>query len=177
MKEFMYYQNKLDQFTKLFVEHEKISQIWSERCRLGLEDDTISWHLDFMLNKLGELCCHNHETDFVEAYTAYITNKCVCYHDYNNQVQIEKCKNEEDLFDICYAMFLKDNLMNTILDYMAFGIESQDTFLFFCWDNEYIDKMYSDIQLTEMAQEITNELDSETLNCQYDGEKFELIDN
>lgn len=59
---------------------------------------------------------------------------------------------------------------------MSFAPDTADALLFLCWDNDFIDLMYSDEQLTEMAKEITNELNKKDLICWYDGEKFELIE-
>ncbi len=176
MKEFIYYQNLLNQFSKIFKEYEKMQQIWHERNQLGLEDDALAWHLDFLLNEAGGLCCNNALDDFGDICTAYDYNKQINFYNSNNELISYECKNIIELFDICYATYLKNNLLHTIKTYLSFCSETYDSTLFLCWDNEFIDQMYSDMQLAEIAKEITNELDNNNLTCWYDGEKFELTD-
>lgn len=153
-----------------------MQQIWSNRNKLGLEDDALAWHLDFLMEEAGSICSYNAISDFLDIYMAFDDHKYVVFYNSNNELVKWECKNVEELFDICYAMNLKNNLMHTIKEYMSFASETYDALLFLCWDNDFVDLMYSDIQLTEMAREITSELDDNNLTCWYDGEKFELTD-
>lgn len=176
MKEFKYYQNLLTRFTKLFKEYKKMQQIWSNRNKLGLEDDALAWHLDFLMEEAGSICSYNAISDFLDIYMAFDDHKYIVFYNSKNELVKWECKNVEELFDVCYAMNLKNNLTYTIKQYLSFEPETAETILFLCWDNDFIDLMYSEKQLTEMAKEITDELDKKYLMCWYDGEKFELIE-
>ncbi len=177
MKQFNYYQNLFNKFNKLLNEYKEMQSIWENRNQSGLDDDALAHHLDFLLNNIGELCCHNSTNDFFDIYTEYDDNQKIFMYDSNENIISYKCENNEELFDLCYAAYLKDNLIYTIKNYTDFCSETKDALLFLCWDNDFIYRMYSDIQLTEMAREITSELNDNNLTCWYDGEKFELTDN
>ena len=140
-----------------------MQQIWSNRNKLGLEDDALAWHLDFLMEEAGSICSYNAISDFLDIYMAFDDHKYVVFYNSNNEL-------------VCYAMNLKNNLMHTIKQYMSFASETYDALLFLCWDNDFVDLMYNDTQLTEMAREITRKLDDDNLTCWYDGEKFELTD-
>ena len=153
-----------------------MSSLWSNRNKLGLEDDAMAWHLDFLLEEAGSICSYNAVSDFLDIYMAFDDHQYIVFYDSNNKLVKWECKNVEELFDVCYAMNLKNNLIHTIQQYLSFDPETANALLFLCWDNVFIELMYNDTQLTEMAKEITNELKRNDLTCWYDGEKFELIE-
>ena len=187
MKEFIYYNFLLEKFKEKFNQFEKIYNVLRAREETGLEDNTLSHFIDYLANDMADLCCNRYNSieregfgnilyDFIDKKEIY------CYNSKNNKDITYILSDIEDLFDFCYAFYLKSNLIQSSKRYTCFGSETKDAYLFLCYDNDYIDEFYTDEQLTAIANEITEyystilDIDG-TLYCWYDGDSFSLEDH
>lgn len=179
MKEFQYYQNLIDKFLYLYELEKFISDNYDKRYdTLQWEDEVLGKINDDIFNELRDLCFHNSEE--IEFFPDWI----YAYEE-NGQLEakdgtIYGIENDIDFFEFCYAYNLENNLKKIIDDYVTFGSETCDAFLFICPDNEWIDEFYTEEQLNQMAERLTAYIqdarDSDTEYIFYDGEMFSISD-
>lgn len=127
---------------------------------------------------MASLCFYQDEDNFFDLFSNYLDNIEVQAYNQNQKIISFQIDSIEELFDICYAINLKSNILKAIEIYSQFGSETKDATLFLIYDNKFIDQLYSDDQLESIAKEINKLIDTEDNNvyCFFDGEKFELLD-
>lgn len=78
----------------------------------------------------------------------------------------------EDLFDLAFARNLEENLFHIYDKYREFGSSIEDAVLFLTYDNEYIDELYTEEELEQIAEDIQAYIEDETVKVHYDGDMF-----
>ena len=187
MKEFVYYNFLLNKFKEKFNQFEKIYNVLRAREKTGLEDDALSYFIDYLVNDMADLCCDKDDDIEKEGFTNilydFIEQKEIyCYNSKENKDITYILNDVEDLFDFCYAYYLKSNLIQTFELYNDFGSETKDATLFLTYDNDFVDELYTEEDLDNIASYVTqyieeNELDEDNnIYCHFDGEMFNLYD-
>lgn len=78
----------------------------------------------------------------------------------------------EDLFDLVFAHNFEENLFHIYDKYREFGSSIEDAVLFLTYDNEYIDELYTEEELEQIAEDIQAYIEDETVKVHYDGDMF-----
>lgn len=188
MKEFMRYQLLLEKFKEKFNQFKEIHTIYIEREKTGLTDSILDTILDNLSTDMAELCCDRYNDIEKEGFTNILydfingDNEVYCYNNKSNKKVSYILNDVEDLFDFCYAYYLKSNLINSSKEYAFFCSETRDAYLLLCYDNDYIDDLYTEEQLIAIADEITDYYISHldlygTWYCWYDGDSFSFQDH
>ena len=179
MKEFQYYQNLIDKFLNLYKLEKFIIDNYDKRYdTLQWEDEVLGKVNDDIFDELGDLCFHN------SGEAEYFPDWIYSYEE-NGQLETENgtlydIENDTDFFEFCYAYNLENNLKKIIDDYVTFGAETCDAFLFICPDNDWIDEFYTEEQLEQIAERLTayiqEKRENDTEYIFYDGETFSISD-
>lgn len=182
MKEFAYYNILFNKFEELYNQYKQINKIYSIRQTTGIEDDALAEVLDFFSDSMADLCCYNNVEGFFDGFLDFVNDNGTTMSSYDSEVSYQ-VDTVEDLFDFYFAYYLESNLIHIIETYLTFGSETKDALLFLCYDNDYINLMYSDEQLDSICSYINqyiteNELDENgNIYCWYDGEAFSIEDH
>ena len=180
MKEFMHYQELIDKFLYLYKLEKFVNDNYDKRYdALQWEDEVLEKINDNLLNELEQLCFYSSEE------AEYFPDWMYSYEE-NGQLEtmsgtLYDIENVTDFFEFCYAYNLENNLKKIINDYTEFWSETCDALLFLIADNDWIEEFYTEEDLEQIAQNLTEYIqelrDSDTEYIFYDGETFSISDS
>lgn len=116
---------------------------------------------------MGKLTSYNNIDDFYLLQELYDNDEPITIED--KQFSVNTI---EDLFDFAFARNFEENLFHIYDKYREFGSSVEDAVLFLTYDNKYIDELYTEEELEQIAQDIQTYIEDETVKVHYDGDMF-----
>lgn len=157
----------LDEFKDLYFHFKNLDTSSKQRYLAGIDDYELTRIIDFFLTSMANLTSYNNIEDFYLLQELYENDDPVTVND--KQFTINTI---EDLFDLAFARNFEENLFHIYDKYREFGSSIEDAVLFLTYDNEYIDKLYTEEELEQIAEDIQAYIEDETVKVHYDGDMF-----
>lgn len=157
----------LDEFKDLYFHFKNLNTSSKQRYLAGIDDYELTRVIDFFLTSMANLTSYNNIEDFYLLQELYENDDPIVIND--KQFTVNTI---EDLFDLAFARNFEENLFHIYDKYREFGSSSEDAVLFLTYDNEYIDELYTEEELEQIAEDIQTYIEDETVKVYYDGEMF-----
>jgi len=167
MKEFVYYNSMLDEFKNLYFHFKNLDTSSKQRYLAGIDDYELTRTIDFFLTSMANLTSYNNIEDFYLLQELYENDDPIIIND--KQFTVNTI---EDLFDLAFARNFEENLFHIYDKYKEFGPLREDAVLFLTYDNEYIDELYTEEELGQIAEDIQAYIGDETIKARYNGDMF-----
>lgn len=157
----------LDEFKDLYFHFKNLNTSSKQRYLAGIDDYELTRVIDFFLTSMANLTSYNNIEDFYLLQELYENDDTIVVND--KQFTVNTI---EDLFDLAFARNFEENLFHIYDKYREFGSSIEDAVLFLTYDNEYIDELYTEEELEQIAEDIQTYIEDETVKVYYDGEMF-----
>lgn len=157
----------LEEFKELYFHFKNLDTSSKQRYLAGIDDYELTRIIDFFLTSMANLTSYNNIEDFYLLQELYENDDPITIND--KQFNINTI---EDLFDLAFARNFEENLFRIYDKYREFGSSVEDAVLFLTYDNEYIDELYTEEELEQIAEDIQNYIEDETVKVHYDGDMF-----
>ena len=157
----------LDEFKDLYFHFKNLDTSSKQRYLAGINDYELTRVIDFFLTSMANLTSYNNIEDFYLLQELYENDDSIVIND--KQFTVNTI---EDLFDLAFANNFEENLFHIYDKYREFGSSIEDAVLFLTYDNEYIDELYTEEELEQIAKDIQAYIEDETVKVHYDGDMF-----